>query len=483
MNTPLLHNILSSLCAALLMAVTLTACIEDDVDFSASNQPTFSTESLDIGTVFAGEPSQTHALKAYNHSDKMMRINSIGFGPESQGYFRINVDGFSGTSFSDVEIRPNDSIFILVSATVPRTLAAQAVDIADEIVFVTNGVTRTVELKASGLDVIDLSDPVISVSERWEGDKPRRIRGSLTIEPGATLTLGEGLTVYMHDKATVEVHGALISEGTQQAPVVFRGDRSGTVITGITFDLMSRQWAGMVIHPEASACRMTFTEIRNTEYGVIVNGPKEEATSEPALTLIGCRLRNSRDNVLAVTHASVRAVATEFAEAGGGAVAVTGGRAAFHHCTFSNYYLFSAIGGPLLRFSHCNGATADVENQTLPFASAVVSNSVLYGSSADISPANLDDTDIFIAGSLIRSAGTDDDHFTGILWGVDPLFYTQREEYIFDYRLREGSPAIGASNPQAVPADLPPVDFYGGVRRAVPSLGAYEQAVVDEPVE
>ncbi|MDE5800509.1 MAG: hypothetical protein K2H74_05745 [Paramuribaculum sp.] len=464
------RNILCAAAALTAVGVSLTSCIEDDVTLSPADQPVFSADTLDVGRIFMDEPSQTHAIKAYNHSDKVMRISRIGFQSGSEGCFRINVDGFSGKDFRDVDIRPNDSIFILVSATVPRVLSASSVE--DKLEFETNGVTRSVVLKATGVDAVTLTDPVIDSDTRWDAEKPVRIYGELTVAPGVSLTLGEGLTVYMHDKASIEVHGSLRSEGTADAPVVIRGDRSGTVITGITFDLMSRQWAGMTIHPDASPCELCFTEIRNTEYGVFVDGPT--ATDVPQLTLIGCRLRNSRDNVLAAYHTSVRAVSTEFAESGASPVWVIGGEALFDHCTFSNYYLFSAITGPLLQVSHCTDDNLDAEQPGLPRAKVRVTNSVLYGMSADMSPTSLDGTDVYVHRCLLRSPGSDDEHFTDIIWGGNPLFRTQREEYYFDYRLGADSPALGASDPATTAVDLPVTDFYGAVRPAQPAIGAYE---------
>ena len=51
------------------------------------------------------------------------------------------------------------------------------------------------------------------------------------------------------------------------------------------------------------------------------------------------------------------------------------------------------------------------------------------------------------------------------------MFYTVREDYIFDYRLRDTSPAIGAANPAFIPSAA--TDFYGTPRGNTPDLGAY----------
>lgn len=53
------------------------------------------------------------------------------------------------------------------------------------------------------------------------------------------------------------------------------------------------------------------------------------------------------------------------------------------------------------------------------------------------------------------------------------MYYTEREKYIFDYRLKENSPAIGAADPSMTPGGPGSTDRYGLPRGAAPDLGAY----------
>jgi hypothetical protein len=81
--------------------------------------------------------------------------------------------------------------------------------------------------------------------------------------------------------------------------------------------------------------------------------------------------------------------------------------------------------------------------------------------------------DVSIRRCLIRSNGTDDDNFIETIWGEDPRFYTVRNDYLFDYRLKPESPAIGAADPLLTMPEAY-VDFYGRRRSAdMPDLGAY----------
>ena len=82
----------------------------------------------------------------------------------------------------------------------------------------------------------------------------------------------------------------------------------------------------------------------------------------------------------------------------------------------------------------------------------------------------------------MRSAGTDDDHFLNILWDTDPLFLTDRQAYLFDYRLSPDSPALMTSDPTATPSGaqpLPATDFYGAPRTSPAAIGAMESATVN----
>lgn len=471
MNHVYLRYSLLSFLMAMVSAFALSSCIEDDITHSPSHQPVFSVDTLKMGTVFTEEGTRTFSFKVYNRHDKVLSISSVAFKDGGCGIFRLNVDGQSGTSFNNVEIRPGDSIFVFVAATLPSNVSARPVKVEDNVMFVTNGVTSEVVLSAYGQDVKRYYGLVVDESQQWDADYPVQVFDSLVVAEGVTLTLAAGSHLYFHDGASLKVDGTLVSEGTAEAPVMMEGDRQGNVITGVSFDLMSRQWEGVLFRAASRDNRMTHTTVRNTWRGVSLDSLQSDY---PSLMLVNCTLRNAACHVLDAYHSSVRAVGCEFAESGSGAVRLHGAKHDFNHCTFSNYYLFSAITGPLVALSHVDDETDD--GSGLPRLEAEFTNSVLYGSSADLSPKVLDDTQVYFRRCLIRSSGDDDDHFTDILWNTDPMFYTDRGSYLFDYRLRPMSPVIGEaySGYDSELYTLSPVDNYGTLRPSPASIGAYE---------
>ena len=68
------------------------------------------------------------------------------------------------------------------------------------------------------------------------------------------------------------------------------------------------------------------------------------------------------------------------------------------------------------------------------------------------------------------------------MWGGDPKFYTEREEYIFDYRLHNGSDAIARGNRSYCP-DAARYDRYGVDRFTNDGIDIGAYTWVKEPEE
>ncbi len=463
----------------LIMAVTAVifqSCIEDGVSSSSSDQPTFSVDSLKLGTVFTEQGSTTHRFLVYNRHDKIININSIELRDKTQGVFRLNVDGQSGSEFHNVEIRPNDSIYVFVEATLPPNGKIGPMTIDNTLDFTTLGVTRSVVITADGLDVIRLKAKTIETDTRLTAERPYQVFDSLVVAPGATLTIDPGAHLYFHDKSELIVRGSLRANGTPENPVNMTGDRTGNVVASIPFELMSGQWGGVYFATSSSASKMTNTSIRNMSYGVVVDSVVTSTPDNPALYLLNCQIHNSAGYILQTAHSAVTAIGTELTDAANGIVYVRGGNLTLNHCTIANYYLFSALGGPALQLDHINAETDDLSG--LPKLQADITNTIIYGNGTDISHGDLTDTAVTLRRCLLKSAGSDDDNFINCLWDTDPMYYTVREDYLFDYRLKPESPAIQAADPALTLPDAA-TDPYGTPRLTPPSLGAYEYTPAD----
>ena len=459
-------RILRYISLIILCALAMMSCIEDGVSSNASEQPVFSVDTLKMGEYFSQACTPTSRFIVYNRYDKIMNIQSISLSGSKRDVFRLNVDGISGKSFNNIQIRPNDSIFVFVEANLPLNDAPGQYKVECNMDFVTHGKTNTVVLSALSENIIRFRAQKVEKDTWFTARLPFLVYDSLIVAENAKMTVDANARIYLHDGAYIKVYGTLVCNGTAEQPVNFTGDRSGFVASDIPYELMSGQWDGIYFAPTSKNNNMTYTSVRNTSMGIVL----DNVGASPALTMIASQVHNSEGTVLAALHSDVNAYACEFSEAGMGLVYLQGGKHTFNHCTFANNYLFSAISGAAVQFYHLNAETDDESGK--PYVSANIDNCIIYGIGADLSHGDLTGTSVKVRNTLLKSKGEDDDNFIKCIWGEDPLFYTVRSDYYFDYRLQAESPAIGAADP-SLTSPSSRRDRYGNVQPAKPDLGAY----------
>lgn len=451
--------ILLSILSILILA-GLSGCIEDGFSSSSADQPEFSVDTLKMGVILTEQPSTTSRFVVYNRAGKGMQISRVGLSGPHAGLFRLNVDGFSGTDFRDVEIRANDSIFIFVEATLPPNDRDVPVEVDASLDFVTNGVTRTVTISAQGRDVRRLRAVTIAEDTLLEAGKPYQVFDSLVVAEGATLTVDPGVEFMFHDGALMIVRGTLKAIGAEGREITFAGDRTGNVAADISFDIMSRQWTGLFFTATSTGNELSYAHVCNTWQGVTVAGAD--------LRMVNTRLRNSGGSVLEAYDARIEAIGCEMAEAAESPVYLSGGSHYFEHCTLANYYLFVAPASPIVRFDHFNEDTDNGSGS--PFLKAQFINTIIYGLGTDLSHGVFTGLPITLESCLLKSGGSDDENFINCIWETDPLYNTVREDYLFDYTLKPESPAIGAATAPTSAAAA--IDRLGTPRHS--TIGAYE---------
>ena len=440
------------------VGVMTTACIEDDFTTSSNDTLAFSCDTLAFDTVFTELGTPTKRFTVYNRHKKMINISSIHMAGTSGGKFYLNVDGRTGSEFRDVEIRGEDSIFVFVEAYIDPTDKNNPIEISDKVEFLTNGVNQSVVVTAWGQDVVRKYGEVLSTDTRLTADRPYVIFDSLVVESGAKLIIEPGATICFHDDAYIDVRGTIEAIGTQNAPITLRGDRTDNVVGDIDFDIMSGQWGGVWLAPESFDNELQYVHLRGSTFGVYADSCG--VTDRRKLHLYNSVLHNASNAVLTSFHSWIDAEGTEFSEAGGNVVALIGGKHRFVNCTLANYYLFSAIAGAILGMDY---VLPEDEVQGVPLMKANFDNCIIYGLSNDINIGDLAGSQVFLRNCLLKSAGENDENFINCVWEGEPDFFTIREEYIFDYRLKNTSMAIGAGDAALCPEGAA-VDRYGNNR-------------------
>lgn len=447
----------------------ITSCIEDDFTNSPSDILTFSRDTVSFDTVFTDLATPTARLLVYNKAKKSVNISHIAFKRGADSNFQLNVDGMTGRSFQNVEIRGGDSIYVFIECFINASADNEPHLVEDQLQFITNGVTQEVQVEAYGQNVTRLYDHRITSDTRFTAERAYVIFDSLVVEKGAKLTIDPGARLLFHDKASLTVRGQIEAIGEASNMIHFRGDRLDNVLPDVAYDIMAGQWHGVRIEADSYDNRLEYVNMRSTVIGLQVDSCPD--TERRKLLLVNSWLHNSQASVLSSKYAWVDAYGCCFSEAATGVVELWGGKHHFSQCTISNYYLFSAMFEPLLCLYHCLPGS-DISDRELMKAS--FENSILYGMTADINEGDLTGSNVYLRNVLLKSAGSDDDNFINCVWDADPMFYTVREEYVFDYRLKNESPAIGAGSSAYVPTESEN-DIYGNHRLSsgMPDLGAF----------
>ena len=449
----------------MMLMLAFTACINDDFATGSSDILTFSTDTVAFDTVITGQGTPTKQFLVYNKSKKMLNISSIKVAGESKGHFFLNVDGMKGSEFHDIEVRGEDSIYVFVESRLDPTNVDEPEYLKDNIEFVTNGVTQKVAVTAWGQDVIILNDTTLSEPTRLTAAKPYLIYGTLTVDTLINVTIDPGATLLFHDKASMLVKGTVKAQGTVDAPITLRGDRLDHVVGEIGYDIMSGQWDGVYINYGSFNNELSHVIMRGNTRGLQVYSNNINRRS---LHMLNCVLHNATYLTLLGVNAMIEAEGCEFSDAGLVVADFLGGKLAFVNCTFANYYLFAAIEGPIVNLE------TEFEEGVAATFSGGFDNCIFYGNTSELNMSELTDVNLYMRNCLFKSGGEDDSNFINCVWDANPKFYTEREKYIFDYRLRNGSDAIARGDRSLCPSRAR-YDRYGVDRFAGDGhdIGAY----------
>lgn len=441
--------ILTAVAAFGLIAVS---CIDDKVTDGGASRLEFSSPAVDFGTVFTGRASALQPLVVYNRGSEGVRLSRIGFAGNSVP-FRLNVDGMSGREFSDIEIRGGDSLYVFIDCLVEPTEEVRPFPVNASLEFTTGSESRSVSVEATGWNAVTLKDMKISGSVVFTSERPYLVEGTLQVEEGASLLLEAGTGLYFHAGAGMRIDGTLTASGEPGAPVVMQGDRLDLMLPDLAYADLAGQWAGVTFGPLSCDNSITGLEMKGTVSGLTF----EAGANGLRLKMLNCWLHNSEGTVLSIGSGDTEILGSCLSDASQEVIATGGGSHKLVQSTVANYYLFGIPSEPMVALG--GGATMEI------------CNGIVAGMSAPFSGEG----GVTCRNVLFSASGSDDSQFVGCIWGADPMFYTDREAYIYDYRLRPGSPALGAGLVEW--AQECPVDFYGVSRLAggTPALGAYAE--------
>lgn len=446
----------------------------DDQDAKLS----FTMDTVYFDTIFTTLGTITKSFRIHNTHDRFIKIDAVDLAGGTNSVFRVNVDGEPGTHFNGLEIAPHDSMYVFVEATLDPNNSPDILRIQDSITFSVNGNLQDVDLVAWGQDVVILRDSTLEISTTWNSEKPYLIVGYVYVDTLQTLTMEEGVQIFMHRDSWIYVGGSLKMMGSVENPIQIQGDR-----LELLYEDLPGQWGGIYCFPGSYSNEIHNARIINGTVGLIADSVVIH--TEPNVIITNTEINQmSHDGILA-RGTTIEAENLVIGDCGNSCMELLyEGSYSFTHCTFANYWIdgYSVRKTPALFIANYFAYEDDdgvVQVEARDIEEATFRNCIIYGDrSHEIEISNHPDG-IFNYSfdhclTKIDREELDfilDDNFKSITNGTDPLFDSLRVSYELDTL----SPAIDMGNFDYA-IDVPE-DKKGDNRfyDQKPDLGAFER--------
>jgi len=478
-----LHLIPGYFFALLLLLTGVISCKKETLLTNSNAQLDFSQKQVLFDTVFTTVGSTFQYFTIHNNHNQPIKISSVKLVGNYTSPFKVNLDGTPGTSFSNITIPANDSLFCFVTVTIDPTNKNNPIVIEDSLQFVTNGNTQYVDLIAWGQDayfykpnVFPMSGPAYSLvkcGDVWSSDKPHVVFGYLVVDSGCTLTMQPGTQVYMHNNAVLYVNkgGTLKIQGSlPPATVNIQGDRLEAAYAAIP-----GQWGEILLSPGSLNNQISWAIIKNGTIGV-------EADT----------VANWTNPALRIDHTVIKSM-SEFGLLGQGSYIVgdddlfadcqyycldlsLGGKYSFAQSTFANYWSYGQRQTTTVLLNNWyQDINGNIQHRDL--TQAFFGNCIVYGSLNEelkydsTSPGLMNyyfmNCDLHTQQSVANRY-----HFNDSIINRDPLFVNYAAD---NYNVPKfASPAYGYGNDTICLNNHYPLDLNGNGRSCPSTIGAYE---------
>ena len=467
---------------ALLAMTTMLSCDDDDsFTTSRSNLLTFSTDTINMDTVFSKVPTSTYSFWVYNRSGDGIRCTTVRLSKGNQSGFRVNVDGIylsetTGYATTNVEIRDDDSIRVFVELTAPTNGMETPQLNEDDLVFtLESGIEQSVVLMAYAWDADMLTNVHYDSDTTIGGDgQPIVVYGGMTIDSLATVTIAAGTSIYFDSGAGLDIYGTLIADGEAGNEVVLRGIRTDNMFDYLPYDRVSGQWEGVTIHSSSFNNVFTFTDIHSTFDGVVCDS--SEVTT-PKLALYNSTIHNCQGYGLKATNCYIEMRNTQVSNTLDDCVQIDGGYALLLHCTLAQFYPFDSDRGNALSYYHSSDK---------PLEALECVNTLVTGYADDVidgvTYVEEDPFYYYYVSSILRTPEVEDEsgRLQNVIWedtesedsitGERHFVLVDADYQDYDFHLDSLSPAIGAADPTYSLS----IDRDGNPRDDAPDIGAYE---------
>jgi len=368
----------------------LISCYDEKFTTDTNDSLTIKIDTLTFDTVLTQISTVTRYFKIYNPHGLSIRIGEIKIAGKDAHFFRLNVDGYTADIIRNVDILPEDSIYVFAEATIDpeQPLSVSPFIIEAEIVFTTHNADQKVTLIAWGQNANYIPGPDspnrISLltcdfgEVIWDDPRPYVLYGTLLID-SCTLVLPPGARLYVHggianNQLGIFNEGLIYTlpagrvkvMGTVTDPVIIRDDRIEPDHVG--------SWAGIRLGPESGPHQFSYMQMSSANAGIIADSASSVDIDHSSISYTGGPGFYAR-------HATASISNSLFYKNGGQSIALTfGGDYEINYCTVASFG--NDAEAMLMTNFYCSDPLCS-EGVLLHQFTGRINNSILIGSSSD----------------------------------------------------------------------------------------------------
>jgi hypothetical protein len=499
-------------------SLVMPGCKPREEELQTSGGLEFSADTVKFDTVFTTLRTVTKRLWVYNRNRKGVNVDLIGLDQPAASAYTLLINGDLKQTASNLFIRGEDSLLVLVRAKLPdngQNGAPKDYVLEEKLNFRTNGNDQHVLLRSFGQNIYLHDNVALGCGTVWTNDRPHVLYNSVVVPVGCMLRIKPGTRVYAHAGAALIVQGTLLvnspadyAPGTSVTDTVkatsanivrFSGDRSGEA----QYATAPGQWTGIVFAASSHGNVIRYAQIQNATSGLLLYNP-DNLSPRPDVLLQNARVRY-------ISGADVSFAGAKSPIPYGAGVLSVGGKVTIENTLFTDCYEYAVlgIGGGDYALNYCTianyPASAGVRNTASLMLTNVaydgktknsgptlsLKNSIVWGSIGnELFFENYDDysAGISVQNSMLATqsyAATTDasgkpglakpslNNLIGTYIYNYPKFKRINTSTTSDYRLDSGSPGLDRAAEQVSP--LLPRDLLNLPRdSAHPALGAYQ---------
>lgn len=309
------------------------SCIKNEL-YTANATLLFSKDTVFFDTIFTRMPGTTYPisvtkiLSIKNNENAWVKANFKVAGGLNSPY-KINIDGIGGKEINNLDIGPNDSVFIFVQCALEANNTTNPALVLDSLIANVGQSSSKLILAAYGWDAHYVKNEILPNNTVWNDvKKPYVIVESIEVAAGNTFTIEKGVQVFASARTGIFVLGDFNIQGTAQERVKIRGDKPV-----YASEKLPNQWGGIFYLPGGKG-KIEYADISNATIGIRV----DSLLTTPSLIINQSKIQYCGQASLIGVTTSIKATNCLFADVGSYSfLAYLGGKYNFNHCTFAEY--------------------------------------------------------------------------------------------------------------------------------------------------